>query len=76
MAVYTKVNELPDTTPIRTNVAVADTATVLALRTAVESLNLTAITSAWQTVNIALTPPMEALGALEAQERKEQRPQA
>lgn len=54
--VYTKVNELPDTTPIRTNVAVADTATVQALRTAVESLNLTAITSAWQAVNTALTP--------------------
>lgn len=54
--VYTKVNELPVATPIRTNIAVADTVIVVALRTAVESLNLTAITTAWQTVNTALTP--------------------
>lgn len=60
--VYLKVNNLAATTNLRTNDAVADTTKVAALKTAIDALSFTALTTAWHTINTALTPPPPAAG--------------
>ncbi|HAV1601612.1 TPA: hypothetical protein JG832_002503 [Enterobacter hormaechei subsp. xiangfangensis] len=60
--VYCKVKGLPDTTPVRTNDAIADTTIVAALKAAVDGLDITALQTAWQTVNTALAAPAGGTG--------------
>lgn len=55
--VYLKVNNLPETTPIKTNLAIADTTVVAALKADIDGLALTALSKAWNTVNTVLSTP-------------------
>jgi hypothetical protein len=60
--VYLKVAALPADTPLRANTAVADTTVVAALQTAVTGLDITALSTAWTTINTALVMPPAVSG--------------